>query len=88
MGVCVCAALYRTHLQGCLLVDLLCAAKPDFNNKFTVLAQMAPVYFVQYLKQPYLQLGASLYFDQVRLLQRELLQPYNPSSRLAQHWQQ
>jgi hypothetical protein len=53
-------------VQGCLLVNLLCASKPEYNSKFSVLALMAPVFFVQHVQQPYLRLGATYHFDEVR----------------------
>jgi hypothetical protein len=48
---------------------LLCASKPEYNTKFSVLALMAPVFFVQHVQQPYLRFGATLHFDEVSLQQ-------------------
>lgn len=53
------------YVQGCLLVNLLCSSKPEYNSKFFVLAEMAPVFFVQHMQQPYLRIGATLRFDEV-----------------------
>lgn len=53
-------------VQGCLLVNLLCASKPEYNSKFSVLAEMAPVFFAQNVQQTYLRLGALMHADEVR----------------------
>jgi hypothetical protein len=51
--------------QGNLLVDLLCAAKPEYNDKFSVLVQMAPVVFLQHIQQPFWRLGANMHAGEV-----------------------
>jgi hypothetical protein len=56
--------------QGCLLVNLLLAAKPEYNAKFSVLAEMAPVFFVQNLQAFYLRLSVATYSDQLLYLLR------------------
>lgn len=63
----VAASFYST--QGCLLVNLLCASKPEYNSKFSVLALMAPVFFAQHVQQPFFRMGATYKFDEVSPLQ-------------------
>lgn len=46
-------------------MNLLCASKPEYNDKFSVLAQMAPVFFAQYMQQPVMRLSATLHADEV-----------------------
>jgi hypothetical protein len=46
-------------------VNLLCASKPEYNAKFSVLAEMAPVFFAQNVQQTYLRLGALMRADEV-----------------------
>lgn len=52
-------------LQGCTLALMLCAAKPEYNTKFSVLAHMGPVTFVDFFRAPFLRFSATNYLDLV-----------------------
>lgn len=53
--------------QACTLANMLLATKPEYNNKFSVLVQMAPVWFSQFIEVPVAQLISLLNLDRVRM---------------------
>jgi len=55
----------RLCLQGCTLAYMLCAARPEYNSKFSMIAHLGPVFFVRYLRAPVLRLLATYSLDQV-----------------------
>eukprot|EP00879_Flechtneria_rotunda_P000554 GHRR01000660.1.p1 GENE.GHRR01000660.1~~GHRR01000660.1.p1 ORF type:complete len:576 (+),score=135.60 GHRR01000660.1:200-1927(+) len=61
---------YVGHSQGCTLAYLLCAAKPEYNNKFSVLAHLGPVVFVDFFRAVTLRALAIISADQFLYLLR------------------
>ncbi|WIA08209.1 hypothetical protein OEZ85_007658 [Tetradesmus obliquus] len=53
------------HSQGCTLAIALCADKPEYNNKFSVIAHMGPVVFVDFFRAPFLRFAAINSLDQL-----------------------
>lgn len=59
-------ALQMPPWQGCTLSNMLLATRPEYNDKFSVLVQMGPVWFAQFIGVPVARLISLLNLDRVR----------------------
>eukprot|EP00775_Hariotina_reticulata_P011744 gene11744-11889_t len=56
---------FTGHSQGCTLAYMLCAARPEYNSKFSVITHLGPVFFVRFFRAPVLRLLATYSLDQL-----------------------
>ena len=61
----LCCCTYVAQLQGSSVAMALLSSVPPYNDKISVMANMAPVVFPDFFLAPFLRLGSATYFDQV-----------------------